>query len=225
MPVSRQYGGGVNDSRPHPGQDRDDAFDDRDVEDRDVDNRDVDNRDVEDEETDRSFDEILDEDGEDAGDRPGWARGRWSTGALAAAGVVGALVGAAILAVVTWSWSDAGDEGDVQSEVVLTNLASYVGNARAFVVEIDDQLALRIEAASLPDAADAYNQVWLVDDTDQMNQILPIGVLDSDRDQWIIPNTVDLATLNHVVVTQERYDGDAGPTGSRLWTGLLPALD
>lgn len=217
-----QYGSGVNDARHEPSRQHDpsDAPPRTEV---DAGSQPTHVEPDEDFDDDGSFEEIMEEDGEDAGERKSWLRPRWTTPTLGAGIVFGALLGAALMTVFTWSWSDPAQPGEVRSESILQNLSSVVGNARAFVVDDDGDLLLRVEATSLPDVADAYNQVWLVDDLNDPSQALPVGVLDTGSAQWHIPSTANLEVLNQVVITQEQFDGDPTPSGQRLWAGEIGA--
>lgn len=170
---------------------------------------------------DGSFDEFLDEEGEPDREPRSFLRPRWTTPTLAAGVIFGMLLGAALMTTFTWTWSDSPTRGDVQSETVMVNLSNAVGNARVFLVDVDGETELRIEAADLPGAVDTYNQVWLVDDPEALTHVVPIGVLTEDVAQWPIPATANLEQLDHVLVTQEVYDGDPSPSGQRLWTGDL----
>lgn len=169
---------------------------------------------------DESFEEYLEDEGEDAGRGPAWARGRWSTAALVATGVAGALVAALIYGVATWTWPGDGESGEIVGRVDLVPMASYVGNARALVIERDDQVVLRIEAQDLPDTVDSYNQVWLLDSENGAELAIPVGIMDSTRSEWSLPSTLDWSGRVPVVaVTQELYDGNPGPSSPRLWLG------
>ena len=165
---------------------------------------------------DVDFDTMMDEEGEDEQERPGWARRRWSSAAL----VVAALVGAVLVALATWTWPDSGAEGDLVAEVELVSLASHVGSAMATVRDVDGRQLLQIEARELSDAADGYAQVWLLDP--QLDRFLPIGTLDAESTELWLPSTLDLAAYPIVEVSQETFDGDPGHSGRTLWRGSLP---
>lgn len=162
------------------------------------------------------FDTFMDEEGEDEGERPGWARRRWSSAAL----VVAVLLGALVVAVATWSWPDSEGPGDRLAEVELVGLSSTVGDALATVSSVDGRTMLRIDARDLPDVADGYAQVWMLDET--LERYVSVGILDAETTELWLPRTLDLTAYPMIEVSQEPFDGDPAHSGRTLWRGQVP---
>jgi hypothetical protein len=162
------------------------------------------------------FDTFMDEEGEDEGERPGWARRRWSSAAL----LVAVLLGALVVAVATWTWPDSEGPGDRLAEVELVGLSSTVGDALATVSDVDGRRMLRIDARDLPDVADGYAQVWMLDET--LESYVSVGILDAETTELWLPRTLDLTAYPIIEVSQEPFDGDPAHSGRTLWRGQVP---
>lgn len=161
------------------------------------------------------FDTFMEEEGEDQGERPRWATRRWSSAAL----VVAALLGAVLVAIATWSWPDTGVKGELVAETELVGLSSTVDGALATVSEVDGRRMLRIEAGDLPDVADGFAQVWVLDQS--LDKSVPIGVLGAEVTELWLPDTLNLTSYPIVEVSQEPFDGDPAHSGRTLWRGEL----
>jgi Anti-sigma-K factor rskA len=162
------------------------------------------------------FDTFMDEEGEDEGERPGWARRRWSSAAL----LVAVLLGALVVAVATWTWPDSEGPGDRLAEVELVGLSSTVGDALATVSDVDGRPMLRIDARDLPDVADGYAQVWMLDEA--LEGYVSVGILDAETTELWLPRTLDLTAYPIIEVSQEPFDGDPAHSGRTLWRGQVP---
>lgn len=214
---------------PPVDEERTDEDLDRDLEDelRDPDDRDeapgeepADEDEPDDEYDDRhrhmDFDTFMEEEGEAEGERPGWARRRWSSAAL----VVATLLGALVVAVATWSWPDTGVRGEPFAEVELVGLSSTVDDALATLSDVDGRRMLRIDASELPDVADGFAQVWVLDRA--LDRYVPVGILDNETTELWFPATLDLSAYPIIEVSQEPFDGDPAHSGRTLWRGELP---
>jgi hypothetical protein len=161
------------------------------------------------------FGTFMDEEGEEQGERPAWATRRWSSAAL----LVAALAGAVVVAIATWSWPDTGVQGERIAEVELVGLSSTVDGAVATVSEVDGHRMLRIEAGELPDVADGFAQVWLLDQS--LEKSIPVGVLGAEVTELWLPDTLNVRSYPMVEVSQEPFDGDPAHSGRTLWRGEL----
>lgn len=160
------------------------------------------------------LDDLLDED-EDVERRRGLVTPARVWAALAGAFLLGAL----IAALVSLLGGSSVDDGDRVAFTELVGMDSAVEDTEVELLEGDDGRTLRFFPAEMPDVADGYAQVWLVDS--QGSRQVPVGVLEEGRTDVTVPATLELSGYPVVEVSLESYDGDPSHSGRTLWRGEL----
>lgn len=140
---------------------------------------------------------------------------------VAAAAVVGAVIGAGAVAVLR----DGGtrpDPGPVATSVAAVDLDPLADNdasGRAEVVERPDGtrvLQVQLRAGALDDR---YYEVWLIDEAVQ--DMVPVGVARSGTVSFELPGGLDLGRFPIVDVSVEPLDGDPTHSGVSVARGVL----
>lgn len=148
---------------------------------------------------------------------PGVAGRRWSTPVLAAAAVVGLVAGA----LVGGLWP-AGEEQDtllVSAELADPDSDGGPTRATAQVVDRDGLRVLVLESDAVPDPGDGYLEVWLLNP--DVTGLVTLGPLEEQRQEFVLPVGLDLASFPVVDVSLEHFDGDPSHGGDSLWRGTF----
>lgn len=139
--------------------------------------------------------------------------GRSMLGA-AAAGAVLAWLGATML-----DGIQGAEDRSVLASIRLEPLDDSVPPGAAQIVERDGQRMLEVEAGRLPEVADGYLQVWLLQQ--DAPGMVTVGLLDQG-DQWfVLPEGLSTGTFDVVDVSVEHDDGDPSHSGESLWRGPI----
>lgn len=139
--------------------------------------------------------------------------GRSMLGA-AAAGAVLAWLGATML-----DGIQGAEDRSVLASIRLESLDDSVPPGAAQIVERDGQRMLEVEAGRLPEVADGYLQVWLLQQ--DAPGMVTVGLLDQG-DQWfVLPEGLSTGTFDVVDVSVEHDDGDPSHSGESLWRGPI----
>lgn len=142
---------------------------------------------------------------------------RWSTPALVAAAVAGAVA----VGVTTTLWPSGEGGGTPLAATELTALTSEVEGADvvAEVLQRDGRQVLVLDTELVPKVDQGSLEVWLA--TPDVSGLVPLGVLDAERQEFVLPTGLDLATYPVVDVSREPLDGDPGHGGDSIWRGVL----
>jgi Anti-sigma-K factor rskA len=132
----------------------------------------------------------------------------------AAAALVGAVVGAGVMAVI-----DRDDDGDAVTAVALDPLADNEASGRAEIIEQDDGTRVLQLDLDAPASDDGYYELWLID-TDVVGMV-PLGVVRPGTQTVEIPADLDLAEFPIVDVSVEPLDGDPTHSGASVARGQL----
>lgn len=111
-----------------------------------------------------------------------------------------------------------GEVGEQVGVAALDALDERASGAQAELVEIDGRLVLRLDGESLPDSADGYYEVWLIDT--EVAGMVSLGPLDLERGQPV-PDGLDPSAFPIVDVSLEPLDGDPTHSGDSLLRGVL----
>lgn len=149
---------------------------------------------------------------------PGTGRGRrawWAAGAAAAAVLV--VVAGAVVATRDGD-GDAGGQTVASAELApLPDAVPGTGPAVAAVVDRDGAEELTLDA-SVPDAADGFYEVWLIDEA--VDGMVSLGPLRADG-RYPIPAGVDVRAFPVVDVSIEPPDGEPTHSGRSVLRGVL----
>ncbi|MGY2066978.1 anti-sigma factor domain-containing protein [Blastococcus sp. SYSU DS0619] len=133
---------------------------------------------------------------------------------MAAAGLVGAVVGAGAVAVL-----DRTDDVEPLAAVALDQLADAPASGRAEVVVRDDgSRALQVDLEA-PDLDGEYYEIWLIEP--DVVEMVPLGVLRPGNQTFELPAGLDLAAYPIVDVSVEPLDGDPAHSGVSVARGQL----
>lgn len=134
--------------------------------------------------------------------------------AAAASGAVLALAGNALLS----GDPDVPDQRVVAS-AELAALDDTVVPATAEVVERDGQRVLHLDTADVPSVDGGYLEVWLL--RPDASGMVTIGLLESQEQDFLLPEGLSTEEFGVVDVSVEHYDGDPTHSGDSLWRGPL----
>ncbi|PRY44419.1 anti-sigma-K factor rskA [Geodermatophilus tzadiensis] len=141
--------------------------------------------------------------------------------AAAAALVAGLAIGAGAVALRGGDAADdpAGDPGVPLAAATLDPLPDSDASGRATVVErADGTRVLEVElAAGAP--AEGYYEAWLL--TESVSGLIPLGVLRTGTDEFVLPPDLDLGEYPVVDVSVEQLDGDPAHSGVSVARGQL----
>lgn len=143
---------------------------------------------------------------------------RWPTWALAAAAVAGLLLGGGVVAGLAGGGQD-DVSGDRVAAADLEPLVEVAGTGSASVLEGGEGLVLQLSAEGLPEDADGYYEVWLLDE--QAQRMVPLGVISDGSARLVVPADLDLSEYPVVDVSVEPFDGDPTHSGNSLLRGTL----
>ena len=159
-------------------------------------------------------------------DSPGKSKRGWLP--LAAAAMIGAVVGGAAMTGIATNGSTPIAQPSTGSVVASTALAPLAdgrettSSGNATVEVSDDEAKLEVATAGLEDT-DGYYEVWLIDpETMQMFSIGSISAGDQDS-VLPIPSGVDLDKYSLVDISDEPLNGDPTHSKVSVLRGQLPA--
>ena len=135
---------------------------------------------------------------------------------VAAAVVVGAVVGAGAVAV---ALRGGGDDVQAVESAKLDPLAADEASGTAQVVVRTDgsrALVVRLDAPPVPDG---YYEVWLTERS--ITDMVPLGIARSGTQTFELPADLDLGTFSIVDVSQEPLDGDPQHSAVSVVRGQL----
>jgi hypothetical protein len=133
---------------------------------------------------------------------------------VAAAALVGGVVGAGVVAVV-----ELDDDGDAVTAVALDPLEDSDASGRAQVIEQDDGTRVVQIDLDAPSLDDEFYEVWLID-TDVVGMVT-LGVARPGTQTFEIPADLDLGEFPIVDVSVEELDGDPTHSGVSVARGQL----
>lgn len=144
-------------------------------------------------------------------------RRTFSAVSLLGAAAAGAVVALALTTII--GEGDPSDTGPTLASVELEALSESVSPGTAHIVERDGQRVLQVEAGELPDMADGYLEVWLMQPDD--TGMVTLGLLEQGDQQFLLPESLSVSTFGVVDVSVERFDGDPAHSGESLWRGPI----
>ena len=98
-------------------------------------------------------------------------------------------------------------------------IAPATVSGSAEVLEQSGSRRLHLEVAELPEDPDAYVQAWLFDPT--TNEMVAIGVMDTDDESFAVPASIDLSVFSSVDLSLEPVDGNPSHSATSLARGTL----
>jgi len=145
----------------------------------------------------------------------GRAQRRWLPPLLGAAAivlVVGGIAGGLAMR--------QGPPAEVLAQAQLAALPDWDGATGRAVVEVDDEGGRSVVVA-LQDGTpnDGYREVWLI--SDDLTELVSIGVLEGEDGRFVIPSGIDLDVFPIVDVSEEPLDGDPAHSGNSIVRGTL----
>ncbi|MET0434923.1 MAG: anti-sigma factor, partial [Cellulomonas sp.] len=143
--------------------------------------------------------------------RRGVRRGRWLL-AVAAALVVGAVGGGAVVAAVQRPAET------VVAEARLDALPGWAASGDALLEEGADGTRTLVVRVS-PTEEDGFRAVWLLDR--DATRLVSLGALDGDEGRFAVPAGLDLDEFPVVDVSAEPFDGDPAHSGDSIVRGAL----
>jgi len=143
-------------------------------------------------------------------------RRRWIT-------IVGAAAASLLLAVGVWSLTRDSDSPDQLGEVALSNngLAAegVASRAEATLVRLSDgEYALDVDTSGLPEAADGFLELWIIDTN--VEGMYSLGPLHGSG-RYPLPDHVDPAAFPVVDISIEPTDGVPAHSGKSILRGQL----
>jgi hypothetical protein len=143
------------------------------------------------------------------------ARPRRRTALLvAAAALVGVLVGSVVTGLVV----SGGDDGGVVASADLAPLPQHQGTGAAEVVGTGDKRVLRLDVTGLT-TGEGFYEVWLLGADGK--RLVSLGLLDGSTASFPLPSQVDLADFPVVDVSLEPADGNPAHSGDSIVRGTL----
>jgi hypothetical protein len=136
---------------------------------------------------------------------------------VAAALVVGAVVGAGAVAIVQ-SRDDEGGGRSVEA-VALDPLADNDASGEASVVQKPDGRRVLEVDLDAPALSDAYYEIWLIDRS--VKGMFPLGVVQPGKQTVEVPADLDLSQYPLVDVSVEPLDGNPAHSGDSVARGEL----
>ena len=150
-------------------------------------------------------------DGEPSRDR---RRMPWLVGI--AAGIVGLVAGAGIVAGVL---SNPEPAGDVVAQAALTDLATDADAGTARVERLGNGSEVLVLDTDFVDVADAYLEVWLIDPN--IEGMVSLGHLTQANEEFVIPEGFDVSAFPIVDISIEPLDGVPTHSGDSVTRGVL----
>jgi hypothetical protein len=140
---------------------------------------------------------------------------------VAAAAVVGLVLGAGV----AWVVSDNNPEPTVSGDVKTSELTGFDGHETSGEISIvqqgGDAPQITVNLDTL-DRGKGFIQAWLLDaDTGGM---IALGVFDGAHGTFTVPPSLNLSKYNQVDVSREPFDGDPAHSTVSLARGPLPQL-
>jgi len=136
---------------------------------------------------------------------------------VAAAAVVGALLGSGV------TWAVTQQDGSDPTTTATSDLVPLGDHSTTGTIALSGSGAdARVSLENVSDVPEGpgFVEVWLLDaDTGGM---VSLGVLDGDQGSWAVPADLDLSAYNEVDVSREPYDGDPAHSTDSLARGRLP---
>lgn len=133
---------------------------------------------------------------------------------VAAAALVGVLVGSVVTALVVGGT----DDGGVVSQAVLAAMQDRAGAGTAEVVGTGSDRVLRLDVHGLTTGKGFY-EVWLLDVDGK--RLVSLGLLDGDTGSFPLPPQVDLTDFPLVDISLEPADGNPAHSGDSIVRGRL----
>jgi len=133
---------------------------------------------------------------------------------VAAAALVGVLVGSVVTGLVL----SGGDDGGVVASADLAALPEHQGTGAAEVVGSGDRRELRLDVTGLT-TGDGFYEVWLLGADGK--RLVSLGLLDGSTASFPLPSQVDLADFPVVDVSLEPADGNPAHSGDSIVRGTL----
>jgi len=136
---------------------------------------------------------------------------------VAAAAVVGALLGSGV------TWAVTQQDGSDRTTTATSDLVPLGDHSTTGTISLTGSGAdARVSLENVSDVPEGpgFVEVWLLDaDTGGM---VSLGVLDGDEGSWAVPADLDLSAYSEVDVSREPYDGDPAHSTDSLARGRLP---
>ena len=133
---------------------------------------------------------------------------------VAAAALVGVLVGSVVTGLVV----SGGDDGGVVASADLAPLPQHQGTGAAEVVGTGDKRVLRLDVTGLT-TGEGFYEVWLLGADGK--RLVSLGLLDGSTASFPLPSQVDLADFPVVDVSLEPADGNPAHSGDSIVRGTL----
>ncbi len=134
---------------------------------------------------------------------------------VAAAALVGVLVGSVVTGLVL---AGGDDGGGVVASADLAALPEHQGTGAAEVVGTGDNRELRLDVTGLT-TGDGFYEVWLLGADGK--RLVSLGLLDGSTASFPLPSQVDLADFPVVDVSLEPADGNPAHSGDSIVRGTL----
>jgi hypothetical protein len=133
-----------------------------------------------------------------------------------AAALAGAVIGAGAVAVLR---GGDGEDGVPVAAVDLDPLEGERASGRASVVEREDGSRVLTVDLDAPSLDDGYYEVWLIEPA--IEDMVPVGVAVSGRQDFVLPEGLDVGEFPIVDVSVEPLDGDPTHSGVSVARGQL----
>lgn len=134
---------------------------------------------------------------------------RWIWGLAACLGL-----GVAAYATITLTGTP---EEQLIAQTRLEPLPGWDATGDASVIETEGQRALTIDLSDQPQRG--YAEVWLI--SADLTNMISLGILSEDRQEFPVPEEIDLAEYSVVDVSDEDVDGDPTHSGISIVRGSL----
>jgi hypothetical protein len=134
--------------------------------------------------------------------------------AVAAAAVVGGLVGAGVTVL-----SRDADTGTAVARATLDPLNGVAARGDASVVRRGDAQVLQVDVADVPPRDGSYYEVWLI--APDLTDMVPVGVLHDGHAALDLPDGLDVSRYPLVDVSVEPLDGNPAHSGDSVVRGGL----
>lgn len=133
-----------------------------------------------------------------------------------AAGIIGLVAGAGIVASVL---SNPEPSGDVVAQAALTDLQTEAAAGTARVERLGNGSEVLVLNTDFQEVSDAYLEVWLIDSS--IEGMVSLGHLTQAHEKFVIPAGFDVSAFPIVDISVEPLDGVPTHSGDSVTRGLL----
>jgi hypothetical protein len=139
---------------------------------------------------------------------------------LVAAAVIGAVVGAGAMWVISQSDDAPSDQPETVASSTLQGIAGHDASGVVDLVKTESGRELHVDLDP-GEVGKGFIQVWLLDE--QTQGMVALGVLENDTGTFAVPRDINLSEYSLVDVSLEPFDGDPAHSTVSLARGRVPS--